>query len=89
MTPLEMIAEWRKGCSCSDIDSPEQCPECTKELIESLEWKLSKEQERSTKLASSVLAIAEFASNSYQYLEIKNMAWSAYDAFKSEENNNG
>lgn len=45
MTPLEMIAEWSNGCSCAVIGSPEQCHECTKELIDSLEWKLSEEDE--------------------------------------------
>lgn len=48
MTPLEMIAEWRKGCSiagpaCGQDDSPAECRECTEALIEALENKL-KEQ---------------------------------------------
>jgi len=37
MTPLEMIAEWRKGCTCADSEHPEQCPECTRELINAME----------------------------------------------------
>lgn len=40
MTPLEMIAEWRKGCSNAPTDKPELCPECTRALIEALEAKL-------------------------------------------------
>lgn len=37
MTPLEMIAEWRKGCSCAPAGKPEQCAECTRGLIDALE----------------------------------------------------
>lgn len=37
MTPLEMIAEWRKGCSCSSPEMPEECSECTKALIDAIE----------------------------------------------------
>lgn len=43
MTPLEMIARWRKGCSCirngetSASRSPEECPICTGALIIALE----------------------------------------------------
>jgi len=49
MTPLEMIAEWRKGCSCGGppfdlgmgnaegTTSPAQCEECTVALIDALE----------------------------------------------------
>lgn len=37
LTPLEMIAEWRKGCSCSDKEHPEECHECTLALIDAIE----------------------------------------------------
>lgn len=55
MTPLEMIAEWRKGCSCGGpmfdamegnprgTTSPAQCEECTVALIDAIE---SAERER-------------------------------------------
>jgi PP-loop superfamily ATP-utilizing enzyme len=47
MTPLEMIAEWRKGCSNSmEADGvqwrhPERCPHCTRALIDALEARLT------------------------------------------------
>lgn len=41
MTPLEMIAEWRKGCSCAPAGKPEECAECTRALIDALERGLS------------------------------------------------
>lgn len=46
MTPLEMIKEWRKGCSVSMFvgyrdetlsNNPEDCRECTVALIEAIE----------------------------------------------------
>jgi hypothetical protein len=49
MTPLEMIAEWRKGCTCGGpmfdriennppgTTSPAECVECTVGLIEAME----------------------------------------------------
>ena len=50
MTPLEMIAEWRKGCSCAgplhdqlyakdeaNATSPAECTECTEGLVRALE----------------------------------------------------
>lgn len=42
MSPLEMIEEWRKGCSiagpaCGQNDSPAECHECTEGLIDALE----------------------------------------------------
>jgi non-homologous end joining protein Ku len=40
MTPLEMIAEWRKGCSCAATGKPEQCQECALALINALERSL-------------------------------------------------
>jgi hypothetical protein len=41
MTPLEMIAEWRKGCSCAPAGKPEACQECTRALIDGLEIQLN------------------------------------------------
>jgi len=38
-SPLEMIAEWRKGCSVAQ--KPEECPECTLALINALEKSLT------------------------------------------------
>lgn len=52
MTPLEMIAEWEKGCTCggpvfdrcegnpAGTTSPVQCQECTVALIEALKGAL-------------------------------------------------
>lgn len=40
MTELEMIAEWRKGCSCASKERPEECTECTRGLVDALEAKL-------------------------------------------------
>ena len=40
MTPLEMIAEWRRGCSCAPPERAEECHECTRALIDALEGKL-------------------------------------------------
>lgn len=40
MTPLEMIAEWRRGCSNTIGAEPEQCEECTRALIEAIAAKL-------------------------------------------------
>lgn len=37
MTPQEMIAEWRRGCSNAPPDRPEVCPICTRALIEALD----------------------------------------------------
>jgi hypothetical protein len=37
MTPLQMIAEWRKGCTCASKESPEECPLCTRGLIDAME----------------------------------------------------
>lgn len=41
MTPLEMIAEWRRGCGNTIGAEPEQCEECTKALIEAIAAKLA------------------------------------------------
>lgn len=37
MTPLEMIKEWRKGCTCATLEHPEECTACTVGLIEAIE----------------------------------------------------
>lgn len=49
MTPLEMIAEWRKGCSCGGpaydrmmgkppgTTSPWECQQCTEGLIDAIQ----------------------------------------------------
>lgn len=42
MTPLDMIAEWRKGCTCAAEGKPEECHECTTELINAMELWLRK-----------------------------------------------
>lgn len=47
MKPLEMIAEWRKGCSiagpaCGQDDSPAECHECTEALIDAISSRLSR-----------------------------------------------
>lgn len=41
MTPLEMIEEWERGCSCAPHD-PAECKECTRGLIQALKNRLSK-----------------------------------------------
>lgn len=42
--PLEMIKEWRKGCSVSDCDRPERCEQCTRALIDCIELYLTSER---------------------------------------------
>lgn len=37
MTILELIIEWRKGCSNTTDDNPVTCPMCTVGLIEAIE----------------------------------------------------
>lgn len=39
MTIIEMIAEWRRGCSDAAPDSPELCAQCTRGLIDAIERK--------------------------------------------------
>jgi len=39
MEILEMIAEWRRGCTCSRPGHPEECVSCTLGLIEAIERK--------------------------------------------------
>lgn len=52
MTPLKMIEEWKKGCSCAGAmfdkitgkpagtTPPEECHECTRALIDAIEKSL-------------------------------------------------
>lgn len=59
MKPLEMIEEWKRGCTCagpmydSILGKPEgttpawECKECTEGLIQAIENYLKKEQETS------------------------------------------
>lgn len=42
MTILEMIKEWRRGCSCGP-HNPVNCPDCTTALIDAIESKLIKQ----------------------------------------------
>lgn len=42
MTLLEMIKEWRKGCTNAP-NFPVCCPKCTDALIDAMEFKLNKE----------------------------------------------
>lgn len=44
MTPIAMIQEWRKGCSCSSPEHPEECRECTRALLDDLEPALREQQ---------------------------------------------
>lgn len=37
---FDMIAEWKRGCSCADAQHPEECQECTRALIECIEKRL-------------------------------------------------
>lgn len=43
MTPLEMITEWERGCSCCEGEHPITCSECTLALINALKSSLSTE----------------------------------------------
>jgi hypothetical protein len=40
VTILEMITEWRKGCSNADSKHPEECLVCTRGLIDAIERQL-------------------------------------------------
>ena len=49
MRPLEMIAEWRRGCTVAGPllgydDSPAECAECTDALIDAIESHLTAEK---------------------------------------------
>jgi hypothetical protein len=41
MTPLQMIAEWRTGCTCADPANPVECQPCTDALINAIERALT------------------------------------------------
>lgn len=53
MTLLEMITEWRKGCSNADSKHPEECLVCTRSLIDAMERQLRSPQ------ANNVRAITD------------------------------
>lgn len=68
MIPLEMIAEWRKGCSCSmDIandgsvtkNSPATCQVCTEALIDALESRLTRLQPALQTASEALRRVAE------------------------------
>ena len=42
MTILEMIKEWRRGCSCG-LHNPADCPDCTTALVDAIENKIIKQ----------------------------------------------
>jgi hypothetical protein len=41
MSPLQMIAEWRRGCSNAPEGHPESCHVCTAALIDALQRRLT------------------------------------------------
>lgn len=43
MTPLEIIAEWEKGCSCASLGKPEECAECTGAALRAIKDRLTKD----------------------------------------------
>lgn len=43
MTPLAMIQEWKRGCSCATPGKPEECAECTRGLLDALEPALKRQ----------------------------------------------
>lgn len=88
MTPLEMIEEWRKGCSVSltvaleerrahadqlsldDLqelqrEHPEDCPHCTRALIDHLERKLREPPERPRLLRNALEAVRKLKPDSW------------------------
>ena len=38
----ENIEEWRKGCSCAPNGQPEECPACTRALIDAIDSKVGR-----------------------------------------------
>jgi hypothetical protein len=59
MTPLEMIAEWRRGCADAHPTMgkrPEECQLCTRELIEAIERSLQAQEEANAVIASMLRA---------------------------------
>lgn len=53
MTPLEMIAEWKKGCTVSLNDSPESCGFCTRALIDGIEAYLIADDQQKRKISTT------------------------------------
>lgn len=43
MTPLEILAEWEKGCANTPHRGPEQCASCTRTMVKKLRQALTKE----------------------------------------------
>lgn len=43
MTPLAMVQEWKRGCSCATPGKPEECAECTRGLLDALEPALKRQ----------------------------------------------
>lgn len=41
LTPLQLINEWRRGCSNASVAHPEHCHECTVALIAAIEQSLA------------------------------------------------
>lgn len=37
MHPIDVIKEWRKGCSCTIGEHPSQCEECTENAMKAIE----------------------------------------------------
>lgn len=57
MTPIEMISEWRKGCSCASKEHPAECVECTEALINHLEAVLI---ELPTQISSETIELLKY-----------------------------
>lgn len=43
MTPLAMVQEWKRGCSCATPGKPEECAECTRGFLDALEPALKRQ----------------------------------------------
>ena len=50
MTPQEMIAEWRKGCSCAPSNKPTACYSCTLALINALAERVERAEKQNDRL---------------------------------------
>lgn len=48
MTPLEILTEWRKGCSCAPAARPEECMMCTRAAMDAIELRLRQHQPKPT-----------------------------------------
>lgn len=69
LTPLEMIEEWRKGCSCAgpshdemmglppESSQPEECLDCTRALVDALERSLRQPPDRPRLLRNALEAL--------------------------------